>query len=110
MFKRLRIVSDAWKASAHLHGGRQVPLLLEDGADCGSIGLGDNEHGGNLGRPGGGFQAPIAIGPGRKPEPPPGPFARLGCIVGMEIPGAFTKTAIRKVASVPIRINDVSNQ
>ena len=48
MLPRLRIASDAWEASSHLDRGRQAPLFLEDGADRGGIGFGDEEHGGSM--------------------------------------------------------------
>jgi hypothetical protein len=45
MGARLRIVGDAGKEATQLNGGGQLALLLEDGADRGSSGFGDQEHG-----------------------------------------------------------------
>src|SRR4051794_23468502 len=47
---RLLVVDDAGEPAAHLDGGRQLALLLIDGADRGGIGFGDDEHGGVDGR------------------------------------------------------------
>jgi hypothetical protein len=41
---RLRVVGDPRKSPTQLDGGRQLALLVEDGADCIGIGLGDEEH------------------------------------------------------------------
>ena len=41
---RLHVVRDAGKQPAQLDGGRQLPLLLECGADCGGFRFGDDEH------------------------------------------------------------------
>ena len=41
---RLRVVSDPRKPPAQLNNSRQLSLLIEGGADRGSIGLGDDEH------------------------------------------------------------------
>jgi hypothetical protein len=41
---RFRVVSDPRKSPTQLDGGRQLSLLIEDGADRGGIGLGDDEH------------------------------------------------------------------
>jgi hypothetical protein len=41
---RLRVVGDPREPPAQLDSSRQLSLLVEDGADRGSIGLGDNEH------------------------------------------------------------------
>ena len=40
----LRVVGDSWKPSAQLDSSRQLTVLVEDRADRGNIGLGDNEH------------------------------------------------------------------
>jgi hypothetical protein len=39
---RLRVVGDPREPPSQLDSGRQLSLLVEDGADRGSIGLGDN--------------------------------------------------------------------
>ena len=41
---RLRVVGDPRKSPTQLDGDRQLALLVEDGADCIGIGLGDEEH------------------------------------------------------------------
>ncbi len=41
---RLRVVGDSWEPPAQLDNGRQLSLLIEDGADSGGIGFGDDEH------------------------------------------------------------------
>jgi hypothetical protein len=41
---RLRVVGDPREPPAQLDSSRQLSLLVEDSADRGSIGLGDNEH------------------------------------------------------------------
>jgi hypothetical protein len=43
-FPGLGVVGDPWKPPAQLDCSRQLSLLVEDRADRGSIGLGDNEH------------------------------------------------------------------
>ena len=48
MGPRLRIVSDARESATHLDRGRQLALLIKDSADRGSIGFGDEEHGGKM--------------------------------------------------------------
>jgi hypothetical protein len=39
-----RVVGDPWEPPAQLDSGRQLSLLIEDGADRVSIGLGDDKH------------------------------------------------------------------
>jgi hypothetical protein len=41
---RLPVVGDPRKSPTQFDGGRQLALLVEDGADCIGIGLGDEEH------------------------------------------------------------------
>jgi hypothetical protein len=41
---RIRVVGDPWKPPAQLDSSRQLSLLIENGADRGSISLGDDEH------------------------------------------------------------------
>jgi hypothetical protein len=41
---RLHVIRDAGEQPAQLDGGRQLPLLLECGADRGGFGFGDDEH------------------------------------------------------------------
>jgi hypothetical protein len=43
-FPRLGVVGNPRKPSAQLDSSRQLSFLSEDSANCGSIGLGDNEH------------------------------------------------------------------
>ena len=45
---RLRVVGYPWEPPAQLDSGRQLSLLIEDGADRGGIGLGDDEHPKNM--------------------------------------------------------------
>jgi hypothetical protein len=44
MFPRFLIIDDARETPAHLDGGRQLALPLEDIADGGGIRFGDDEH------------------------------------------------------------------
>jgi hypothetical protein len=44
---RVGVVTNAWEPPPHLDGGRQFAFLLEDGADRGGIGFGDDERGRN---------------------------------------------------------------
>jgi hypothetical protein len=43
-FPRLGVVGNPREPSAQLDSSRQLSFLREDSANCGSIGLGDNEH------------------------------------------------------------------
>ena len=45
---RLRVVGDPREPPAQLDSSRQLSVLVEDSADRGSIGLGDNEHPGSM--------------------------------------------------------------
>jgi hypothetical protein len=45
---RLRVVGDPREPPAQLDSSRQFSVLVEDSADRGSIGLGDNEHPGSM--------------------------------------------------------------
>jgi hypothetical protein len=43
------VIGDPGEQAAHLDGGRHLALLLIGATDCGGIGFGDDEHGGQHG-------------------------------------------------------------
>src|SRR3954453_21509629 len=95
---RLLVVDDAGEPAADLDGGRQLALLLIDGADRGGIGFGDDEHGGVEGR---GCCPGQALSGKRKGRPKGGPHScrqdRLGRGGGLP-PSLLTLPARRRRA------------
>ena len=44
------VVGDAWKPSAQLDRGRELPTFVEGSADRRGVGIGDDEHHQSMGR------------------------------------------------------------
>lgn len=65
-FPRDGIVGNQRETPAQFDGGRQFAGLVESGTDCGSIGFGDNEHWGSMGRQGRARQAVLVTWPSAK--------------------------------------------
>jgi hypothetical protein len=75
--RRLPVVGNAREQAPQLDGGRQLAVLIEDGADRGGIGFGDDEHGGRMGGAHCGRQAGV-IGGGRGAVARVAPVAAAG--------------------------------